>query len=545
MKNRKKTTYIWAITLVIAGLMITVSASAIMQTPMPEEKTKLELMNVESGVAGMDIAMSKSVERQFIDSTSDPLIGDPVLIGAHPTVSSDIISNVVLGFELAEDPSNVYFTASPDQGSTWNDMMVGWGLPEPPELPCVDTCGDGRVIGGMVPNWEADYGSQLYKPVATDPNNIPDGWGDLSYWSFWDLGDGYSNFVSVACGGYTSGDATEDSWAFGAHSMVGDHGGAGGLDTNFFSYQMTEDGYAWIYHWGGAIGGCEVTGMDIDQDTLYAYAVWNFNNSGTMDLYAAIFDFGVWETEQGYPIHPGVGSDKTISSAGNDNYFDVSAYKDNVIIISERDGDIICYYSSNALGSISEVTIETGGENPKVVHTGEYMAACEFIKDGTVYYSLTEDGGATWSTPEAVDGSDNVVEENNAADICGYGAAWMDDEDTIYFQFLDIMPDYPFLEITDISGGLGVTATIANTGDAPATNVAWEIEVTGGLLGGIDVNASGTESSLAVGADLEAKTGIFLGFGAIDIEVSVTCDEGFSAQATTDGIQIIIFTKVN
>ena len=47
MKNMKKTKYMWAITLVIAGLMIAVSASAMMQKPEEEnnicEVEKLDL----------------------------------------------------------------------------------------------------------------------------------------------------------------------------------------------------------------------------------------------------------------------------------------------------------------------------------------------------------------------------------------------------------------------------------------------------------------------------------------------------------------------
>ena len=538
MKN--KTKFVWAIAIAVAGLMMT---SAVSLAEPVQEETTIKVSSVEREVS-LDVSMAKTMKAQDITSSCGPLSADPIVLGKHPAISSDITETVVLGFETNDDPSSVYFTASADGGATWNTNAIGWTLTEPPELPCIDMCGDGRVIGGMVPNYLATEGSELYKPVSSDPNNIPDGWGDMSYWSWLDLG--YFDFTSVATAGYTSGDPDEDSWAYGAHSMVGDHDGASGADTNFFSYQMTPDGYAWIYRWTG-VNGCQFTSMDIDHDTLYAYGVWNFDNLGLQDLYIAKFDFGTWEEEQGYPIHPGVGADKTIETSGNDDYFDVSVYMDNAIIVSQRDGDIVCYYSADGFNSVSEVEIETGATNPKVAHTGEDMATLEFIKDGSVYYASTEDGGATWSTPEAVDGSDNVEEDQNAADICGYGAAWMDtepEETTIYFQYLDILPDYPFLEVISITGGLGVTAVIKNTGSAAATNVEAELTVTGGILGLINKNATTAETSLAVDGEMTISSGIILGLGAIEVAVSATCDEGLSADGTASGTQLFIFSRI-
>lgn len=103
----------------------------------------------------------------------------------------------------------------------------------------------------------------------------------------------------------------------------------------------------------------------------------------------------------------------------------------------------------------------------------------------------------------------------------------------------------PAFEIISITGGLGVSVEFENFGDASATNVDWNIKVTGGMLNLINVDKVNTISSMAPGARETVETGIFLGLGKINIEFTVDCDEGVSEDTSTTGTQIIIFTKVS
>jgi hypothetical protein len=83
-----------------------------------------------------------------------------------------------------------------------------------------------------------------------------------------------------------------------------------------------------------------------------------------------------------------------------------------------------------------------------------------------------------------------------------------------------------------VEGGLGVTATITNTGSIKATNCVATFNISGGIIlspsGGIktitvgDISANGTES---------AKT-MVIGIGKPTIIVDVTCDEGVTASST-------------
>ncbi len=100
----------------------------------------------------------------------------------------------------------------------------------------------------------------------------------------------------------------------------------------------------------------------------------------------------------------------------------------------------------------------------------------------------------------------------------------------------------PAFEILSISGGIGSKIEFKNSGDAPATNVNWNINVTGGILNLINVNKGDVISNMDPDEKKSVKTGLFLGFGPIDIRFTVDCDEGISEQVNATGKQIIIFT---
>ena len=108
-----------------------------------------------------------------------------------------------------------------------------------------------------------------------------------------------------------------------------------------------------------------------------------------------------------------------------------------------------------------------------------------------------------------------------------------------------IIDTAPELSIESITGGLGVTAIIKNVGDADATNVNYALTVTGGILNLINVTITDIQTDLAVDEEIVVDTGIFFGFGPIDITVTATCDEESSDEETADGMQIIVFSIVN
>jgi len=540
----RKRTYLVAITLVIAGLLTVVSASAMVQTSQTEKQKLTVVINNTPTIEGREMAMGTSENLAFRPM---PRAATPVAIGTHPAAASDSYGNVVVGFE-ADDGSgmNVWFTTSIDSGATFNENAVGWQFINPPSYPDIDSCGDGRFIGAITPNYLDDEGSQLHKITTADPNNIPDGWNAV-YWTWTTVGSGYYDFKSVACAGYTEG-STNDTWSYGGHSMIGTYNHATPIvDTPFFCYQGNSAGSGWIYRLDTSKIGCTSTAMDIDQETNYGFAAYTYDNAGNEDIYVYENDFGTWQPYSTSYIHPDI-KEVTINSAGNDTAIDITALNNNVIIVSQRDGNIVAYYSSNALSTVNEVTIDSGAVNPRVAFSDEGKATCSFIKSGQVYISLTEDGGATWSTPEAVDEPENidVPSELRASDTCSLGVAWQQADGNVYYAAAGSPPPVPpILDITGITGGTKVTATIGNTGGSAATNVSWTMTITGGILHRVNKTYTGNIASIApAGSQGITSTGMILGLGKITITIKATCAEGASKTVSAAGKVLIIFIKI-
>ena len=104
------------------------------------------------------------------------------------------------------------------------------------------------------------------------------------------------------------------------------------------------------------------------------------------------------------------------------------------------------------------------------------------------------------------------------------------------------------LNITEISGGLGISATINNTGELNATNLEWHIYVEGGFMGLIDIDKNSSEEVLHPQKNLPITSG-FLGvfhLGPIKIEVTVEADNTDKVSETISGFMIgplVLLTK--
>ena len=90
----------------------------------------------------------------------------------------------------------------------------------------------------------------------------------------------------------------------------------------------------------------------------------------------------------------------------------------------------------------------------------------------------------------------------------------------------------------NITGGLGVKAEITNIGTMNATGVPWQIFVEGGMFGLINKTVNGT-IDIPAGKTVTVKSGMFLGFGPIEIAVWVA-----DVVQVTSGNQFIVFTTV-
>jgi len=96
---------------------------------------------------------------------------------------------------------------------------------------------------------------------------------------------------------------------------------------------------------------------------------------------------------------------------------------------------------------------------------------------------------------------------------------------------------FPHFDIKT-TGGLGVGATITNDGLGDASDVPYEITVTGGLLGLINKTVNGT-IDIEAGATETISSGLLLGLGGIEITVTVGVKEEIA-----EGLQLFIFTII-
>jgi SagB-type dehydrogenase family enzyme len=101
----------------------------------------------------------------------------------------------------------------------------------------------------------------------------------------------------------------------------------------------------------------------------------------------------------------------------------------------------------------------------------------------------------------------------------------------------DITIAGPMVDIA-ITGGLGVTVTITNTGTINATNITWEITFAGGLV--IPAQKTGTITNISIGEQSAAHMVVF-GLGKKTITVSLTADDGITAEKTASGFLFLFF----
>jgi len=95
----------------------------------------------------------------------------------------------------------------------------------------------------------------------------------------------------------------------------------------------------------------------------------------------------------------------------------------------------------------------------------------------------------------------------------------------------------PVLEITDISGGFGVTAYFTNIGDETATDVTAKIVITGGIFGFVNKSSTTEIAVINPEGSAQLKTMLFK-FGKIYI--TATIDASNADQATKHAVGFII-----
>jgi hypothetical protein len=322
---------------------------------------------------------------------------------------------------------------------------------------------------------------------------------------------------------------------------------AGGTTGNFFMSLTTEDGYGFEQIFGlgyftypdfeypPTMGGFYYDGnsehtsapgdnieMDVGPERIYIVCgtedqitvkstssdediLTNGESQNGMDKYADI--------EQYPGEYLSTGSDPDVSQSGS-----------NVVVVYVDGGNVKCSRSPTDGSdydpghSWQTSTVATGASAP-AVHMSGSTVYCAYVKDGNVYKVISEDGGASWGSPEKINSVDGTVDPSpGSVDIKDTGVVWTDTRNGAKDIYFIGAAGGPRISVSAPSGGFGVSAVVSNDG-ADATGIDWSIELEGSLvfLGGL---TEGTISSLSGGDTETVSTGLVFGLGGVDITVS-------------------------
>jgi hypothetical protein len=454
MKIKKPILYMIAIAIV--GLLITSASSLpIKQASSSDDEIGAEYLTIKC----QPLAITKINNNPVNPSFS----GVPITGGDydefHPSVAGAPAGGFYAMVEQTEDGSDrqIYLYGSTD-GTVWDPILY-------------TTAFNNAQYTDMDQNVYGTYGTCGAPPdLATSgqimilQGEIEDGW----VWDWYD--NGFDSFVNnhIAC--YTCEGPAGDpgTWNWGGVTLTGynNYNGADIVDCPFIFYQTSSDGYATIGWLTGSVSGCKHTGSAMDLAKNYLYSVYDRNTGTSWELLIRKDNFGAWQPSGSSYRHPYMTA-YHVTDALNLTYPSVAAYNDNVIVACQKGNDIVVYYSTNGFASKTEVPIQTGASYPEVVMAAKGIGFITYIKDNTLYYRTSDDGGATWSDEEIV--SDSQVNLNyRAANLDESGGsiygAWEDTRganidayfDKIY-EYINHAPDTPTIDGL-LKVGVGVQA---------------------------------------------------------------------------------------
>jgi len=184
--------------------------------------------------------------------------------------------------------------------------------------------------------------------------------------------------------------------------------------------------------------------------------------------------------------------------------------------------------------------------------TGDVMLSRNVSLHTYQFNSVVLTEGTYWIEGRTVGMDNNFWFVNNVTNITGQ-ECWLNWEydgyfgngtnyigypaDLIFALYYDETIEPPEFEI-NITGGIGVTATVTNIGDGDASNVNVTISLDGGLIL-FGREKSEIISSIAASGGIGEVKLIPIGIGKLTINVTVTCDEGVEAEATASGFLLL------
>jgi hypothetical protein len=345
----------------------------------------------------------------------------------HPALGAATDGTLLRGYEYYGNglgPSTVYWQTSEDTAAAWSsccafDIYGG-------TFPSVAYWGSGRTFIGtyVAPSSFFDgAGVILLQFVdALDPDSWGGFWNDYSPAGWHDM-----RASDVAA------DNHQQSWNWGLISIVMSYAD---LDTSIadaphiFS-QLNAAGLMQL-SWYPNFPDCRTTAAAIDPKTSKTYAVydrWNatdnqwqlfirqdFQNDWDLQPDAAILRY---ETLTQHLRYPAIAADSGRVLIAAEVYSGVDSTATDIMCWSTTTGDV------DSLHYVGAVAATVDRESrPRLSHVSGDKFVCTFMKNGRLWGSFTDNGGASWTPEFAVSGAGDAVPDGYwANDISDRG--WM------------------------------------------------------------------------------------------------------------------------
>ncbi|MDD3493793.1 MAG: hypothetical protein PHZ19_09900 [Candidatus Thermoplasmatota archaeon] len=433
----------------------------------------------------------------------------------HPAIAQAFDGSFVVAYDKQVSPltGHIYFLRSTDNGDTWTEV---WNT---------DTEAGDMNTG--LQNWPAIC-------------NVPEGNALFGSWN--DEAQGIIFFINVSdpasaasyeamLGGYDASDWDYDRSMFTVEAYSPQRLSVGHVGHVIYAGYDLPSASQIITFTTGYQGSFGITGdedypisynNEIGITDNYFWLAWDSPDEDTGNSYLVV-KWGDPDEEGDAHLWPE--TEFRSGASYMDPAFDASGTSLVMVYMSNDniygDWDLAVKYSTDEGSTWQDGSFpsqpQVDEKSPEIFMSGSTVF-CTFIREGNLYLTKSTDLGQTWEDPERINDQDGtVVEEPGAVAVSEGGIAWEDTRNgniDIYYAPLPTA----ILNVESVSGGLGLSATVSNTGTVAAENVEWSIQFSGLVFLG---NTAGTIPLLEPGETETISTGLVFGIGPSTITITV------------------------